>query len=64
VSPVRYELGLYIPEDASLHNHRRENLKSYTHPLEFRMMDMSLNQGSLSFIHQRQNLVNSECKNA
>jgi hypothetical protein len=29
VSPVRYELGLSIPEDGSLHSHRRENLKSY-----------------------------------
>jgi hypothetical protein len=30
VSPVRYELGVYIPEDAILHSHCRENLKSYT----------------------------------
>jgi hypothetical protein len=29
VSPVKYELGLYIPEDTFLHSHRRENLKSY-----------------------------------
>jgi hypothetical protein len=29
VSPVRYELGLYIPEDDILHSHCRENLKSY-----------------------------------
>jgi hypothetical protein len=29
VSPVRYELGFYIPEDGFLHSHRRENLKSY-----------------------------------
>jgi hypothetical protein len=29
VSPVRYELGSYIPEDGILHSHRRENLKSY-----------------------------------
>jgi hypothetical protein len=29
VSPVRYELGSYIPEDAILHSHRRENLRSY-----------------------------------
>jgi hypothetical protein len=28
VSPMRYELGFYIPEDI-LHSHRRENLKSY-----------------------------------
>jgi hypothetical protein len=30
VSPVKYELGFYIPEDDILHSHRRENLKSYT----------------------------------
>jgi hypothetical protein len=28
VSPVKYELGFYIPEDGILHSHRRENLKS------------------------------------
>jgi hypothetical protein len=29
VSPVRYELGLYIPENDILHSHSRENFKSY-----------------------------------
>jgi hypothetical protein len=29
VFPVKYELGFYIPEDAILHSHYRENLKSY-----------------------------------
>jgi hypothetical protein len=29
MSPVKYELGLYIPDDGILHSHRRENLKSY-----------------------------------
>jgi hypothetical protein len=29
VSPVKYELGFYIPEDGVLHSHRRESLKSY-----------------------------------
>jgi hypothetical protein len=29
VSPVRYELGFYIPENGILHSHRSENLKSY-----------------------------------
>jgi hypothetical protein len=28
VPPVRYELGFYIPEDDTLHSHRREHLKS------------------------------------
>jgi N-acetyl-gamma-glutamylphosphate reductase len=26
---VKYELGVYIPEDDILHSHRRENLKPY-----------------------------------
>jgi hypothetical protein len=29
VSPVRYELGFYIPEHGVLLSDRRENLKSY-----------------------------------
>jgi hypothetical protein len=29
VSPVKYELGFYIPEDDILHSHRRENFKSH-----------------------------------
>jgi hypothetical protein len=29
VSPVKYELGFYIPENNILHSHRPENLKSY-----------------------------------
>jgi hypothetical protein len=30
VSPVRYELGIYIPEDGILDSHLRVNIKSYT----------------------------------
>jgi hypothetical protein len=29
VSPVRYELGFYMPEDDVPHNHHSEKLKSY-----------------------------------
>jgi hypothetical protein len=29
VSPVKYELGFYIPEDDNLHSDRHEHLKSY-----------------------------------
>jgi hypothetical protein len=29
MSPVRYELGFYIPGEGILRSHRRENLKSY-----------------------------------
>jgi hypothetical protein len=35
VSAVKYELGFYIPEDDILHNHRRENLKSYIEDVMF-----------------------------
>jgi hypothetical protein len=31
VSPVRYELGFYIPEYGILHSPRHENPKSYTY---------------------------------
>jgi hypothetical protein len=29
VSPVKYELGFYMPEDDILHSHRRGNFKFY-----------------------------------
>jgi hypothetical protein len=29
VSPVKYELGFYIPEDGILHSHHCENLQPY-----------------------------------
>jgi hypothetical protein len=29
MSPVKYELSFYIPEDDILHSHRHENLKPY-----------------------------------
>jgi hypothetical protein len=29
VSPLKYELGFYIPEDDIVHSDRREHLKSY-----------------------------------
>jgi hypothetical protein len=29
VSPVKYELCFYIPEDGILHSYRRENIKYY-----------------------------------
>jgi hypothetical protein len=29
VSPVKYELVFYVPEEDILHSHHRENLKSY-----------------------------------
>jgi hypothetical protein len=29
MSPVKYELGPYVPEDDILHSRHRENLKTY-----------------------------------
>jgi hypothetical protein len=56
VSPVRYELGIYIPEDSILHSHRRENLKSYialtSWTLQWRR-NMSPVRYELGFISQR-----------
>jgi hypothetical protein len=34
VSPVKYKLGFYIPEDDILHSHCRENFKSYRNLVE------------------------------
>jgi hypothetical protein len=34
VSPVKYELGFYIPEDGILHSHSRENLK-FSHSINW-----------------------------
>jgi hypothetical protein len=33
VSPVKYELGFYIPEDDILHSDRHEHLRSYRSPV-------------------------------
>jgi hypothetical protein len=35
VSPVKYEMGFYIPEDTILHSHCRGNPKSYIVNLNF-----------------------------
>jgi hypothetical protein len=44
VSPVRYELGLNIPEDDILHSDRRENLKYY---IEFPYWSRDSNQSPI-----------------
>jgi hypothetical protein len=41
MSPVRYKLGFYIPEDGILHSHRRENLKPYSMPQRFPSTSLS-----------------------
>jgi hypothetical protein len=37
VSPVRYKLGLYNPEDGILHRDHRDNLESYKTDMTFMM---------------------------
>jgi hypothetical protein len=44
---VRYELGIYVPEDGILHSHRRENLKSYILNYHFRFKPFSFISSSL-----------------
>jgi hypothetical protein len=36
VSPVKYEMAFYIPDDDILHSHRRVNLKLYRVRFGFR----------------------------
>jgi hypothetical protein len=43
VSPVRYELGFYIPEDGILRSHRRENLESH------KVVDVAIFSSLLAF---------------
>jgi hypothetical protein len=45
VSPVKYELGFYIPEDDILHSHRYDNIKSYMNRL---LAEVARNQDSIS----------------
>jgi hypothetical protein len=47
VSPVKYELGFYIPEDDILHSHRRENLKSFMDSLSSEQAGMALHVNSM-----------------
>jgi hypothetical protein len=43
VFPVMYELSFHIPEDGTLHSHRRENLKSYTLCITFLVFHLAVN---------------------
>jgi hypothetical protein len=47
VSPVKYELGFYIPEDDILHSYRRENLQSYT-LVEVQLLSILVEAGVLN----------------
>jgi hypothetical protein len=43
MSPVKYELGFYIPEDGILHSHCSENLNSYMNFMNIFMFSLNLN---------------------
>jgi hypothetical protein len=47
-----------IPEDASLHSHRRENLKSYTIPNEIRSTTYSAHSQTMRLLLQKRHNVN------
>jgi hypothetical protein len=38
VSPVKYEMGFYIPEGDILHSHCREDLKSDNNMINFQVI--------------------------
>jgi hypothetical protein len=51
VSPVKYEVGFYIPEDAILRSHCRENLKSYTGRPNVRNISNIIEGKKMIFFH-------------
>jgi hypothetical protein len=50
VSPVRNELGFYIPEDDILRSHRRENFKSYKTVLCLTEVSVSADNNIFNYI--------------
>jgi hypothetical protein len=48
MSPVKYELGFYIPEDVILHSHSREHLKSYNRYTISLYIDISMRKQTSS----------------
>jgi hypothetical protein len=65
VSPVKYELGFYIPEDDILHSHCRENLKSYialTGRSLYRRRNVSPVKHELGFYIPEDDILHSHCR--
>jgi hypothetical protein len=57
MSPVKYELGFYIPEDDILHSYRRENKISYikiTSIYQVQNCDRMQNLNTSKWIYQEQ----------
>jgi hypothetical protein len=64
VSPVKDELGFYIPEDDILHSHCRENLKSYivlTDWILLRSSNVSPVKYEPGFYISENNILHSHC---
>jgi hypothetical protein len=55
VSPVRYELGSYIPEDGILHSHCSDNLKSNIALYECHWN--LVKRGSIEFLQMRRDVI-------
>jgi hypothetical protein len=65
VSPVKYKLGFYIPEDDILHSHRRETLKSYialTGWTLYWRRDVSPVKYKLGFYIPEDDILHSQCR--
>jgi hypothetical protein len=65
VSPVKNELGYYIPEDDILHSHRRENLKSYIELTGWtlqRRRNVSPVKYKLAFYIPEDDILHSHCR--
>jgi hypothetical protein len=65
VSPVKYKLGIYIPEDDILHSHHRENLKSYialTASTLQRRRNVSPVKYELGFYMAEDDILHSHCR--
>jgi hypothetical protein len=65
MSPVRYELGFYIPEYDILHSHCRENLKSYialTGWTLYRRRNVSLVRYKLGFYIPEDDILHSDSR--
>jgi hypothetical protein len=57
VSPVSYELGFYIPEDGTLHSHRRENFKYY-----IIMVEVSSAETTADYVLEGRSLISGNGK--
>jgi hypothetical protein len=51
VSPVKYKLGFYVPEDDILHSHCRESIKSYKTFLYFFNATVHISRECIDIVH-------------